>query len=60
MCNQQAVQERYEKMKTAKDLNKELKETFPASDPPSITQPGSGITGPEDLEKQPVIKGYNA
>jgi len=26
-------------------LSKELETTFPASDPPSVTQPGSGVTG---------------
>jgi hypothetical protein len=30
-----------------RSLNKELEGTFPASDPPASTQPGSGITGPE-------------
>jgi hypothetical protein len=30
-----------------KQLSKELESTFPASDPPSSTQPGGGITGPE-------------
>jgi hypothetical protein len=29
------------------DLTKELEDTFPASDPPSISQPGGGITGAE-------------
>jgi len=28
-------------------LDKELKDTFPTSDPLAATQPGSGITGPE-------------
>ncbi len=28
-------------------LSKELESTFPASDPPASTQPGSGVTGPE-------------
>jgi hypothetical protein len=28
-------------------LSEELKQSFPASDPPASTQPGSGITGPE-------------
>jgi hypothetical protein len=28
-------------------LAKELEMTFPASDPPASTQPGSGITGPK-------------
>ena len=30
-----------------RELSKELDMTFPASDPPASTQPGSGITGPE-------------
>jgi hypothetical protein len=30
-----------------RELSSELVDTFPASDPPAITQPGSGITGPE-------------
>ena len=30
-----------------RDLSKELEMSFPASDPPAATQPGSGITGPE-------------
>jgi hypothetical protein len=33
-----------------RQLTKELEETFPASDPPSSTQPGSGVTGPEVME----------
>ncbi|GGE34048.1 hypothetical protein GCM10007276_09250 [Agaricicola taiwanensis] len=36
------------KEKNSKELDKEVKDTFPASDPPSSTQPGSGITGAED------------
>ena len=28
-------------------LDDELDDTFPASDPPSTTAPGRGITGPE-------------
>lgn len=37
------------KSKREKDrqLSRELEESFPASDPPAATQPGSGITGPE-------------
>jgi hypothetical protein len=30
-----------------RELSGELKETFPASDPPSISEPGGGVTGPE-------------
>jgi hypothetical protein len=33
-----------------RQLTKELEETFPASDPPASTQPGSGITGAEVVE----------
>ena len=29
-----------------RELGKALEATFPASDPPASTQPGSGITGP--------------
>jgi hypothetical protein len=32
-----------------KEYDKELKDTFPASDPPSASQPGGGITGTEPL-----------
>jgi hypothetical protein len=31
-----------------RQLSKELAMTFPASDPPATSQPGAGITGPED------------
>jgi hypothetical protein len=30
-----------------RELSRELEMSFPASDPPAATQPGSGITGPE-------------
>jgi hypothetical protein len=30
-----------------RELSRELEDSFPASDPPASTQPGSGITGPE-------------
>jgi hypothetical protein len=33
-----------------RQLTKELEATFPASDPPASTQPGSGITGPEAVK----------
>jgi hypothetical protein len=29
-------------------LDEALKETFPASDPPALVEPGGGITGTED------------
>jgi hypothetical protein len=39
--------ERDKKSKKEEDrqLTEELEESFPASDPPAATQPGSGITG---------------
>jgi hypothetical protein len=40
-------QERKSKNKEDRQLTKELEMSFPASDPPAATQPGSGITGPE-------------
>jgi hypothetical protein len=36
-----------------RQLSEELKQSFPASDPPASTQPGSGITGPEGVEQTP-------
>ena len=33
-------------------LSRELEESFPASDPPAATQPGSGITGPEVTKRE--------
>jgi hypothetical protein len=43
-----------EKSKKEEDrqLSKELEMSFPASDPPASTQPGSGITGPEAASPQ--------
>ena len=38
---------RQTKSKRDSELSEELKETFPASDPPSITEPGGGVTGAE-------------
>ncbi len=35
------------KQEKSDELDEELDETFPASDPPASTQPGSGITGTE-------------
>jgi hypothetical protein len=44
-----AKTEHNQKSKDEKDreLSRELEMSFPASDPPAATQPGSGITGPE-------------
>jgi hypothetical protein len=38
-----------------RELSKELEMSFPASDPPSSTQPGGGITGPEVGESEDKI-----
>jgi hypothetical protein len=40
----------------SKELDKELESTFPASDPPASTQPGSGITGPEVARTPPKAR----
>jgi hypothetical protein len=50
-----AKTEHNQKSKDEKDreLSRELEMSFPASDPPAATQPGSGITGPEAPISQP-------
>jgi hypothetical protein len=40
-------QKRKSKNEEDRHLSRELQMSFPASDPPAVTQPGSGITGPE-------------
>ena len=40
-------EDRKSKNEQDRQLTKELEMSFPASDPPAATQPGSGITGPE-------------
>jgi hypothetical protein len=40
-------EDRRSKNEQDRQLTKELEMSFPASDPPAATQPGSGITGPE-------------
>jgi hypothetical protein len=40
-------EDRKSKKEEDRQLSKELEMSFPASDPPASTQPGSGITGPE-------------
>ena len=42
-----AEQVRKSKDEGDRQLSRELEMSFPASDPPAATQPGSGITGPE-------------
>jgi hypothetical protein len=41
------------------ELDEELEDTFPASDPPSITSPQAGITGgkPEKPAERPETSG---
>jgi len=39
--------EKKSKNEEDQELSEELEMSFPASDPPSSTQPGGGITGPE-------------
>ena len=39
-------EDRKSKNEQDRQLTKELEMSFPASDPPAATQPGSGITGP--------------
>jgi hypothetical protein len=48
--------ERKSKGEQERRLTKELEETFPASDPPASTQPGSGVTGAEVVEPQKKSK----
>jgi hypothetical protein len=36
-------------------LSMELEMTFPASDPPASTQPGSGVTGPSHRRARPSL-----
>jgi hypothetical protein len=38
---------RHARKEASARLDKELKESFPTSDPPGMVQPGSGITGAE-------------
>ena len=44
---------RKSKKEEDRQLSRELEESFPASDPPAATQPGSGITGPEVTKREP-------
>jgi hypothetical protein len=39
-----------EKKREATHHDKAMEDTFPASDPPSTTQPGSGFTGSEVID----------
>jgi hypothetical protein len=46
------VEARKSKKEEDRKLSRELEESFPASDPPAATQPGSGITGPEVIKAE--------
>ncbi len=46
-----AKQDQKPKREQEEQLSKELEMSFPASDPPASTQPGSGTTGPEATDK---------
>ncbi len=41
-----------EKKREEKHHEKAVEDTFPASDPPATSQPGSGITGPEVIDEK--------
>jgi hypothetical protein len=45
-------QKHAEKRREERDLEKGVEDTFPASDPPSASQPGGGITGPEVVHEK--------
>ncbi len=38
-------------------LEKSVEDTFPASDPPSETQPGGGVTEPEKIDPAKIPRG---
>ncbi|MGQ4275211.1 hypothetical protein [Terrihabitans sp. B22-R8] len=43
-----------EKKREEKKLEKSVEDTFPASDPPAETQPGSGITESEVIDETKI------
>ena len=45
-------EDRKSKNEQDRQLTKELEMSFPASDPPAATQPGSGITGSEAAKNE--------
>lgn len=47
-----AKQRHEEKKREEKHHDQAVEDSFPASDPPSTTQPGSGITGPEVIDEK--------
>ena len=49
-------QEPKSKVDQERKLSKELEMSFPASDPPASTQPGSGITGPDVVKLPPKAR----
>jgi hypothetical protein len=55
MPAEKAVREQREKQKLDDELDRELEQTFPASDPPTVTRnaPGSRITPSPHVEDEP-------
>jgi len=51
-ADRKAAKESKAKDEKDRELSKELESTFPASDPPASTQPGSGVTGPEAVKRK--------
>lgn len=43
---------RKEKKEAERQHEKAVEDTFPASDPPSTSEPGGGITGPEVIDEK--------
>jgi hypothetical protein len=50
-----ARRQRRSKEEQDRILSMELEMTFPASDPPASTQPGSGVTGPAHRRARPPL-----
>jgi hypothetical protein len=51
------TEDRKSKTEEDRELTRELEQSFPASDPPSTTQPGGGITGPEVVKPSKTESG---
>ena len=49
-----AKQRHGDKKREEKTLEKAVEDTFPASDPPAGTQPGSGITDSEVIDESKI------
>jgi hypothetical protein len=51
-ADQSPKQAHQEKKREDRQQEKGVEDTFPASDPPSASQPGGGITGPEVVDEK--------